>query len=150
LTLEVGMQIALRNILLLCSIVVASSAAGQQAEPPLDGPKRTFQDPLFEQLTGTWTMAGAVRARPATYSLRVEWTLNHQFLRLEMRDVSEPPAYQAAVYIGYDNTSERYVMHWLDAFGGRFSETSDLENGTATRCSSSLSTRTVPFIQPSP
>ena len=25
-------------------------------------------------------------------------------------------------YIGYDNMSERYVAHWLDVFGGRFSE----------------------------
>ena len=117
------MKAALRGILLLCSIVVALSAAGQQAEPSLDGPKRIFQDPLLEQLTGTWTMVGAVRGRPATYSLHVEWTLNHQFLRLEMRDASDPPAYQASVYIGYDNTSERYVAHWLDTFGGRFSET---------------------------
>ena len=27
------------------------------------------------------------------------------------------------IFIGYDNTSERYVVHWLDNFGGRFSET---------------------------
>jgi hypothetical protein len=25
--------------------------------------------------------------------------------------------------VGYDNTSERYVAHWLDVYGGRFSET---------------------------
>src|SRR5947209_2187974 len=25
--------------------------------------------------------------------------------------------------IGYDNISERYVAHWIDVFGGRFSET---------------------------
>jgi hypothetical protein len=25
--------------------------------------------------------------------------------------------------IGYDNVSERYVAHWLDVYGGRFSET---------------------------
>lgn len=108
---------------MLCSIVVSASATAQQAEPSLDGPQRTFQDPLFEHLTGTWTMVGAVRARPATYSLRVEWTLNHQFLKLEMRDVSDAPMYQATVYIGYDNASERYVAHWLDTFGGRWSET---------------------------
>jgi hypothetical protein len=36
---------------------------------------------------------------------------------------AEPPAYQAAVFIGFDNTSERYVAHWIDAGGGRFSET---------------------------
>lgn len=117
------MKATLRGILLLCSIVVALPAAGQQAEPSLDGPKHVFQDPFLEQLTGTWIMVGAVRGRPATYSLHVEWALNHQFLRLEMREVSDPPAYQASVYIGYDNTSERYVAHWLDTFGGRFSET---------------------------
>ena len=79
---EVGMKTALRRILWLCAIVVASSAAGQQPEPPLDAPRRTFQDPLFDQLTGRWTMAGAVRARPVNYSIRAEWTLNHQFLKL--------------------------------------------------------------------
>jgi hypothetical protein len=115
------MRSALRSTLLFCSIAVAAPAPAQQAEPPLDGPKRIFQDALFEQLSGTWTMAGAVRSRPATYSLHAGWVLNHQFLKLEMRDVAEPPAYQATVYIGYDNTSERYVAHWLDAFGGRFS-----------------------------
>ena len=31
--------------------------------------------------------------------------------------------YQAQVYLGYDNLSERYVAHWLDVFGGRWSET---------------------------
>jgi hypothetical protein len=110
-------------MLFLCLALMAFPASGQQAEPPLDGPQRIFQDPLFEQLTGSWTMAGAVRARPAKYSLRVDWTLNHQFLRLEMRDVSDPPAYQATAYIGYDNASERYVAHWLGTFGGRWSET---------------------------
>jgi hypothetical protein len=25
--------------------------------------------------------------------------------------------------IGYDNMSERYVVHWIDVFGVRFSET---------------------------
>jgi hypothetical protein len=27
------------------------------------------------------------------------------------------------VMVGYDNASERYVAHWTDVFGGRFSET---------------------------
>lgn len=117
------MKSTYRSILLLCATLLAGPAIGQQPEPPLDGPQRSFQDPLLEHLTGTWAMVGAVRSRPANYSLHVEWVLNHQFIRLEMRDVADPPAYQATVYIGYDNTSERYVAHWLDAFGGRFSET---------------------------
>ncbi|HYM60748.1 MAG TPA: DUF1579 family protein [Thermoanaerobaculia bacterium] len=116
------MASARRSILLLCLALLAIPATGQQEEP-LDGPKRIFQDALLERLVGTWAMVGAVRSRPATYSLHAEWVLNHQFLRLDMRDAGDPPAYQATVYIGYDNTSERYVAHWLDAGGGRFSET---------------------------
>ena len=27
------------------------------------------------------------------------------------------------MYLGYDNLSDRYVAHWLDVFGGRWSET---------------------------
>jgi hypothetical protein len=107
---------------LLVAIACAAPAAAQTAEP-LDGPRRTFQDSLLDQLTGDWTMAGRVRGRPATYTFHAEWVLNHQFLELRMRDVVEPPAYQAAVYLGYDNASDRYVSHWLDNFGGRFSET---------------------------
>src|SRR5215510_6509117 len=36
---------------------------------------------------------------------------------------SSPACHEAMVFIGYDNTSKRYVVHWLDHFGGRFSET---------------------------
>jgi hypothetical protein len=49
--------------------------------------------------------------------------LNHQFLELHYRDVGTPPKYEAIVFIGHDNTSERCVAHWIDVFGGRFSET---------------------------
>jgi len=120
---------------LLCLGAVAPGIRGQQPVEPLDGPRRPFQDTLFERLTGQWAMTGTVRGRPVTYALRVDWVLNHQFLRLDMRDVADPPAYQATVYIGYDNTSERYVAHWLDAFGGRFSETLGYgqRTGTAVR-----------------
>jgi len=96
----------------------------------LDGPQRPFQDSLFDGLAGTWFMSGAVGTRPAGYSLHADWVLNHQFLRLEMRDTAQVPAYQAIVFIGRDNMSERYVAHWLDVFGGRWSET--LGYGTRT------------------
>ena len=101
----------------------AFPAQAQEPPPPLDGPHRPVQDSLLDKLTGSWIMAGTVRGQPATSDFRAEWVLNHQFLKIDMRDVNDPPAYQATVYIGYDNASERYVAHWLDVFGGRFSET---------------------------
>jgi hypothetical protein len=51
------------------------------------------------------------------------WVLNHQFLQVHEKDLATAPAYEAGVMVGYDNLSERYVAHWLDVFGGRFSET---------------------------
>lgn len=58
--------------------------------------------------------------------ITAEWVLNHQFLSVIEKDATATPAklaYEAHIYIGYDNTSERYVIHWLDIFGGRVSET---------------------------
>jgi hypothetical protein len=110
-------------VVFVCLSLPATGLGAQQPEPPLDGAQLLFQDSLLDRLTGAWSMSGAVRGRPAALTLSGVWVLNHQFLRLEMRDVNVPPAYQADVYIGYDNASERYVAHWLDNFGGRFSET---------------------------
>jgi hypothetical protein len=52
-------------------------------------------------------------------------------------DAATPPTYEARVFIGYDCTSERYVVHWLDNFGGRFSETL----GYGTRSGTEISLR---------
>jgi hypothetical protein len=64
-------------------------------------------------------MAGSMWGQAQDYSLKAEWVLGHQFLRLEMKGTQ----YEAVSYIGYDNASERYVAHWIDIFGGRVSET---------------------------
>jgi hypothetical protein len=51
-------------------------------------------------------------------SVSADRVLNHQFLRIHMKDVAEPPAYEALVYIGYQHADQRYVAHWLDVYGG--------------------------------
>lgn len=45
-----------------------------------------------------------------------------QIQTLQGAGTKTPASYEAMVFIGYDNTSERYVAHWIDVFGGRFSE----------------------------
>jgi Protein of unknown function (DUF1579) len=40
-----------------------------------------------------------------------------------MKDAGSSTPYEAMVFIGYDNASERYVAHWIDVLGGRVSET---------------------------
>jgi len=113
---------AVLTILFLATGVVAA-----QDELELDGPKHTFQDPLVEMMAGSWKLSGKLLNRSAEHSIEAEWVLNHQFLRIHERD--ETPAkddtvpYEAIIMIGYDNASERYVAHWMDVYGGRFSET---------------------------
>lgn len=72
-------------------------------------------------------MSGTVLGKPAHHHVQADWVLNHQFLRIhEQTDASAPNdehPYEADWYLGCDDVSERYVLHLLDVFGGRFSET---------------------------
>ena len=108
------------TVLCMCLGSMTIHAVGQD---PLDGSNRIFRDELLDKLVGNWKLTRKIRGRTVENSVRAEWVLNHQFLLVHMKDVANPPTYEAMVFIGYDNTSERYVVHWLDHFGGRFSET---------------------------
>lgn len=93
------------------------------AQEPIDGRNRIFNDDLLNNLAGDWKLTRKIRGQSVENTVTAEWVLNHQFLLVHMRDVSSPPNYEAMVFIGYDNASERYVAHWIDVFGGRVSET---------------------------
>lgn len=93
------------------------------AQEPVDGPNRIFKDELLENLVGDWKLLRKIGGRTGENTVRVDWVLNHQFIRIHMKDVATPAQYEAMVFIGYDNTDQRYVAHWIDVFGGRFSET---------------------------
>lgn len=89
---------------------------------PLEGKNHIFHDELLDNLAGRWKLTRVMRGRTVENAVEADWVLNHQFLRLHMKDAADPPQYEAMVFIGYDNTSDRYLAHWLDVFGGRFSE----------------------------
>lgn len=114
------------RILIVCACLTVGSALAQE-QPQLDGPKNVLQDPLLEMMLGSWKLTGKLMNHPAEHTIQAEWVLNHQFLRIYEKD--EAPAkegsfsYEATIMIGYDNASERYVAHWMDVYGGRFSET---------------------------
>ena len=98
----------------------------QSTPEPLDGPNRPFHDDLLDHLQGQWKLKGSIAGHAAEADLEAVWVLNHQFLKLHEKattPIPGRPLYEADVYIGYDNTSERYVAHWIDIYGGRFSET---------------------------
>lgn len=83
----------------------AQFAAGQE---PLDGPNRIFKDELLENLVGDWKLSRKIFGRSVENTVKVEWVLNHQFLRIHMKDVATPAQYEAMVFAGYDNMIERY------------------------------------------
>jgi len=99
-------------------IFVALACCAQESA---DGPNHQFHDDLLDHLQGSWRVTGPIRGQPAEVRASAEWVLNHQFFKVHEKGVSSP--YEAEMYIGYDNISERYVAHWIDIFGGRFSET---------------------------
>jgi hypothetical protein len=86
-----------------------------------------WQDDLVSHLAGSWKLEGKVAGNNAHHDVRVDWVLNRQFLRIqETTSANAPPderRYDSIWYLGYDPISERYVLHLMDTYGARFSET---------------------------
>jgi hypothetical protein len=86
-----------------------------------------WHDELVDHLAGAWKMEGQIVGRDAHHNVQAEWVLHHQFLRIHEKTAADAPAsehpYEATWFLGYDSTSDRYVLHLFDIFGGRFSET---------------------------
>ncbi len=107
----------------LCVLLTALAfRAGASAQTPAE-----WRDDLVDHMAGSWKMGGAVMGHAAHHDVEAEWVLSHQFLRIRERTTADAPAserkYDAIWFLGYDPISERYVLHLLDLFGARFSET---------------------------
>lgn len=61
-----------------------------RAEEVSDGPKAIFSDAFIENLVGDWIVNRQIHGKVVQNSLRVEWVLNHQFLQLHMKDLTDP------------------------------------------------------------
>lgn len=77
--------------------------------------------PLLKQLDGEWLMKGDVLGKPVTYLLVAGPTLRARFTELHMRDLAQPPQYEARVFLGFDAESGELIAHWMDEFGARYS-----------------------------
>ena len=115
------MKVLLPIVLLIALPAILAST------PSLAQSSAGWQDDLANRLTGTWKLEGKVQGHDAHHEVTAEWVLNHQFLRIHEKTGAVAPAsekpYEALWFLGYDDTSDRYVLHLLDIFGARFSET---------------------------
>jgi hypothetical protein len=105
----------------LATLAIVPQQRAVAADDPPDGPKRTFKDDFIENLVGQWKLTRKVRGTEVHNTVKAEWVLNHQFLQIHMKDVANPPTYEALVLIGYSYADKQYIAHWCDTFGGKFS-----------------------------
>jgi len=94
-------------------VLVAFSASAQQP---------TLQDPLLEHLIGNWVLQGTIAGKDTTHDVVSEWVLGHEYVRLHEvsreKNAKGQAAYEAIVFIGWDQSSSRYACLWLDSTGG--------------------------------
>ena len=108
-------------ICLLAGLLLLPALGHAQAEDPPDGPKRIFRDDFIENLVGSWKLTRKIRGTQVENSVEAQWVLNHQFLQIHMKDLANPPTYEALVLMGYAHADQKYVAHWCDTFGGKYS-----------------------------
>ena len=93
--------------------LVSFSASAQQG---------TFQDPLLDHLIGKWILEGSIDGKETTHDVISEWVLDHQYVRLHEvsreKNAKGQAAYEAIVFIGWDQSSSQYACLWLDSTGG--------------------------------
>ncbi len=108
-----------RSFVSLVMLLAASFAPAARA----DGADGAFRDAKLDRLVGHWNVRREIRGEVVGNTLDARWVLNHRFLELHYRDVKRPMEYEAEVYVGWDEQKQSCVVHWIDVFGGRFSET---------------------------
>ena len=115
-----------RKLALLISVVAVlfpfAVHQNAQASQP-DEHNKVLDQSFLNNLVGDWKLTRKMHGKLSESVVHGEWVLNHQFVFMHMKDTANPAEYEARIYIGYDSTSERYVAHWIDIFGGRISET---------------------------
>lgn len=103
-------------IAFLLLLFTSSRASAQQ--PALQGP-------LLDNLIGKWVLSGTINGHQTTHDVAIRWVLNHEFIEIHEisreKNSSGLPLYDAWVFLGWDSRKDRYIVHWMDVFGGGFS-----------------------------
>jgi hypothetical protein len=94
---------------LILAAALAAPAEAAEARRPFDG------------LQGCWTIAGQVRGKPTAPHAKGRWVLDGKYFLLQLIAGPGEKPYQAAVFFGRTDDG-RVIVHWLDIFGGEYSQ----------------------------
>ena len=77
---------------------------------------------LLDRLAGNWILQGTIAGRETTHDIESEWVLSHEYLRFHEtsreKNAQGQPAYEAIVFIEWDEPSNQYKCLWLDSTAG--------------------------------
>jgi hypothetical protein len=86
------------------------------------GQQPIFHDQLLDKLTGQWLLQGTIAGKQTTHDIAADWVLGHQYVRIHEvsreKNAQGQPAYEAMVFVGWDQAAAEYVCIWLDTYGG--------------------------------
>ena len=102
------------KLLILALFFMASFSASAQ--------EQAHKDPLLDRLAGNWILQGTIAGRETTHDIESEWVLNHEYLRIHEasreKNAEGQTAYEAIVFIEWNEASNEYKCLWLDSTGG--------------------------------
>jgi hypothetical protein len=107
-----------RHLAVLAMLALVAPLAVQAQEITL---REDPRPPLLKELDGDWTMKGDVLGKLVAYRMVAGPTLRARYTEMHMRDLAEPPQYEARVFLGFDDESGDLIVHWMDDFGARYS-----------------------------
>ena len=75
--------------------------------------------PLSDRLVGKWVLQGTIGGKETTHDVDADWVLNDGYVRLHEvsreKDSNGLPAYEAIMFISWDETSREYSFLILDS-----------------------------------
>jgi hypothetical protein len=100
-------------VILALTIMASFSASAQQPTHP---------DPLLDRMTGHWILHGTLAGRETTHDIESNWVLNHEYVRIHEtsreKNAQGQTAYEAIVFIEWDESTRQYKCMWLDSTAG--------------------------------
>lgn len=83
-------------------------------------PEKAKPDPIamMDKMVGDWVMTGTIGQDEVTHDVDVDWVLKRQYIRIHEvsreKDAQGERAYEAIIYLVWDEENREYAMMWLD------------------------------------